>query len=131
MSGKTEQPEGLYRQIEETSHSQTLVLMGDFYYPGIRWRDNRAGHKQSKERFLECVDVNFLLCMTEEPMRRGAMLDFFLTNKEGLVRNVKVKGSLGRSVHEIVEFKNLRASEEGTEQSQNPGLQERLQGPAW
>jgi len=35
-------------------------------------------------------------------------LDLVLTNKEGLVGNVKVKGSLGRSDHEMVEFKILR-----------------------
>jgi len=32
------------------------------------------------------------------------MLDLVLTNKEGLVGNVKVKGSLGFSTHERVEF---------------------------
>ncbi|GAB0184760.1 hypothetical protein GRJ2_000941300 [Grus japonensis] len=42
-------------------------------------------------------------------MRRGAMLDLILTNKEGLVGDVKLKGSLGCSDHEIVEFKILRA----------------------
>jgi len=43
-------------------------------------------------------------------MRRGAMLDLVLTNKERLVGNVKVKGSLGCSDHEMVEFKILRAA---------------------
>ncbi|GAB0205000.1 hypothetical protein GRJ2_002965600 [Grus japonensis] len=37
------------------------------------------------------------------------MLDLVLTNKEGLVDNVKLKGSLGCSGHEMVEFKILRA----------------------
>ena len=37
------------------------------------------------------------------------MLDLVLTNKEGLVGNVKLKGSLGYSDHEVVEFKILRA----------------------
>ncbi|GAB0189068.1 mitochondrial enolase superfamily member 1 [Grus japonensis] len=43
-------------------------------------------------------------------MRRGAILDLVLTNKEGLVRNVKLKGSLGCSDHEMVEFRILRAA---------------------
>jgi len=45
------------------------------------------------------------------PSDRGAhaMLDLVLTNKEGLVGNVEVKGSLGCSDHEMVEFKILRA----------------------
>ncbi|GAB0205107.1 hypothetical protein GRJ2_002976300 [Grus japonensis] len=43
-------------------------------------------------------------------MRRGAMLDLVLTNKEGLVGDVKVKGSLGCSDHEMVEVEILRAA---------------------
>ena len=39
-----------------------------------------------------------------------AMLDFVLTIKEGLMGNVKLKGSLGCSDHEIVDFKILRAA---------------------
>ncbi|GAB0193305.1 hypothetical protein GRJ2_001795800 [Grus japonensis] len=77
--------------------------MGDFNHPDTCWRDNTAGHEKSR-RFLECVDDNFLLQVTEEPRRRGAMLD-----KEVLVGNVKLKGSLGCSDHEMVEFKVLRA----------------------
>ena len=100
--------EALYRQIGAASRSQALVLMGDFSHPDICWRDNTAGHKQSR-RFLECIDDNFLLQVMEEPMRRGAMLDLVLTNKEGLVGNVKLKGSLGCSDHEMVEFKILKA----------------------
>ncbi|GAB0207839.1 mitochondrial enolase superfamily member 1 [Grus japonensis] len=38
------------------------------------------------------------------------MLDLILTNKEGLVGDVKLKGSLGCSDHEMVEFKILRAA---------------------
>ncbi|KAF1487044.1 hypothetical protein FQV17_0000336, partial [Megadyptes antipodes antipodes] len=94
--------EALYRWIGAASRSQALVLMGDFNHPDVCWRDNTAGHKQSG-RFLECVDDNFLIVL--EPMRRGAMLDLVLTNKEGLVGNVKLKGSLGCSDHKLVEFK--------------------------
>ena len=43
-------------------------------------------------------------------MRRGAMLDLVLTKKEGLVGNVKLKGSLGCSDHEMVGFRILRAA---------------------
>jgi len=52
----------------------------------------------------------FLLQVTEETMRRSAMLDLVLTNKEGLVGNVKLKGSLGCSDHEMLELKILRAA---------------------
>lgn len=42
--------------------------------------------------------------MVEEPMRNGVLLDLILTNKEGLVGDVKVGRSLGYSDHEIMEF---------------------------
>ncbi|GAB0209793.1 hypothetical protein GRJ2_003445000 [Grus japonensis] len=101
--------EALYRQIGAASRSQALVLMGDFNHPDICWRGNTAGHKQSR-KFLECTDDNFLLQVTEEPTRRDAMLDLVLTNKEGLVGDVKLKGSLGCSDHEMVELNILRAA---------------------
>ena len=74
---------------------QALVLTGDFNHPDICWRDNTAGHKQSR-RFLERVDDNFLTQVIEVPTRRGALLDLLLTDKEGLV---------GCSDHEMVEFR--------------------------
>ncbi|GAB0178660.1 hypothetical protein GRJ2_000331300 [Grus japonensis] len=101
--------EALYRQIGAASRSQALVLTGDFNNPDICWRDNAAEHKQSR-KFLECVDGNFLLQVIEEPTKRGAMLDLVLTNKEGLVGDVKLKGSLGCSDHKMVEFRILRAA---------------------
>ena len=41
------------------------------------------------------------------------MLDLVLTNKEGLVGNVKLKGSLGCSDHDMVNFKILRTVRRG------------------
>ncbi|KAF4803716.1 hypothetical protein TURU_013821 [Turdus rufiventris] len=82
----------------------------DFYHPSIFWKDNTtAGYKQSKS-LQDYADDNFLLQVIEEPTRRGAMLDLVLTNKKGLVGNVKLKGSLGCSDHEMVEFENFRAA---------------------
>ncbi|GAB0177907.1 mitochondrial enolase superfamily member 1 [Grus japonensis] len=83
--------------------------MGDFSHPDSCWRDNAAEHKQSR-KFLECVNDNFLLQVTEEPTRRGALLDLVLSNKEGLVGDVKLKGSLGCRDHKMVEFRILRAA---------------------
>lgn len=46
----------------------------------------------------------------EKPTRRGAMLGLLLTKMLGLLWNMKLKGSLGCSDHEMVEFKILRAA---------------------
>ena len=47
--------------------------------------------------------------MMEDPTRRDAMLDLVLTNKDGVVWNVTLKGSLDCSDYEMVEFKIIRA----------------------
>ncbi|GAB0209149.1 rapamycin-insensitive companion of mTOR-like [Grus japonensis] len=99
--------EAFYRQLEVASQSQALVVMGDFHHPDICWKGNTARHAQSR-RFLQSIDDNFLTQVVEEPTRRGVLLDLVLTNKEGLVGDVKVGGSLGCSDHEMVEFRILR-----------------------
>lgn len=53
--------------------------------------------------------------MTEEPTSKGAVPNLALTNKEELV-NVKLKGSLGCSDHEEVDFKDLRWILRGSEE---------------
>jgi len=45
--------------------------------------------------------------MVEELTRKGVLLDLVFTNKEGLVTDVMMGGSLGCSSHEMVEFKIL------------------------
>ena len=45
--------------------------------------------------------------MVEEPTRRGVLLTLVLTNRNGLVRDVKAGGSLGCSDLVMVEFKIL------------------------
>jgi len=72
--------EALYRQLGETSYSQALVFMGIFSHPDTCWRENTAGHKQSR-RFLESADDNFFLQVIEDRMRRGAMLDILFSKR--------------------------------------------------
>jgi len=98
--------EAFYRQLKVASQSQALVFMGDFNHPDICWEDHATRHMQSR-RFLQSIDDNFLKQVVEEPTRRGILLDLILTNKEGLVEDVKVGGSLGCSDHEVVKFRIL------------------------
>ncbi|PKU29668.1 hypothetical protein llap_20028 [Limosa lapponica baueri] len=96
--------EAFYSQLKVASQSQALVLVGDFNQPDICWKGYTARHVQSR-RFLQCIDDNFLTQVVEEPTRRVALLDLVLTNKEGLVEDIKVGGSLGCSDHEKREFR--------------------------
>lgn len=62
--------------------------------------------------------------MIEEPTKRSALPDLILTNKEGLIENVKVQGSLGRADYEMVGFRLLRGGSRGKKQDRSAGLQE-------
>lgn len=53
------------------------------------------------------VAWNFLIPVISGT-KRCSLLDLFLTNEEKLVRDVKAKGSLGCSYHELVAFRILR-----------------------
>lgn len=72
--------------------------------------------------------------MIEGPKRRGALLDLVLANKEELVGDAKVKGSLGCSDHEMMLFRILRAGRR-VKSKLTSGLQESrlwpLQRSAW
>jgi len=86
--------------------------MGDFNHPDISWEDHTDMYSQFR-RFLQSIDDNFLMQVVEEPTRKGALLDLVLTNKEGLVEDVKVRGRLGCSDHEMVEFRILCGGSRG------------------
>jgi len=99
--------EAFYRQLQAASQSQALVLMGDFNHPDISWENHTARQAQSR-RFLQSINDKFLMQVVEEPTRKGTLLDLVLTNKKGLVEDVKVRGRLGCSDHETVKFRILR-----------------------
>ncbi|GAB0179400.1 hypothetical protein GRJ2_000405300 [Grus japonensis] len=98
--------EAFYRQLEEALRSLALVLMGDFNRHGTCWKGNTARHTQSP-RFLQSTDDNFLTQVVEESTKGEVLLNLVLTNKGGLVGDVKVGGSLDCSDHEMVEFRIL------------------------
>ncbi|KAK4832412.1 hypothetical protein QYF61_023091 [Mycteria americana] len=76
---------------------------------GLKLHQGRFRLDIRKFYLLKFIDDNFLFQVIEKPMRRDGLLDLILTNKEGPVGNVKIKGNLGCSDHEMVEFRILRA----------------------
>ena len=51
------------------------------------------GHKQAR-RFMECINDNSLIQVTEESRRGSSLLDLILINKEELIWGVKVETTL-------------------------------------
>lgn len=70
---------GPERLEDETLYGQ----IGAFTSPGAHGRASAArisvrGTTQQFKRFLECTNSNFLLQVTGEPTKRGAVLDLVL-----------------------------------------------------
>jgi len=95
--------EVFYKRLAESSLLLPLVLVGDFNLLDICWKYNTVERIQSR-RFLEYVEDNFLTQLVREPTREGASLGLLFTNREGLVGDVVVRGRLGLSAHEMIEF---------------------------
>lgn len=50
------------------------------------------------------VESSFLTQLVREPTREGVLLDLLFVNRGGWVSTVTVRGHLGHSDHEIIEF---------------------------
>lgn len=82
----------VFIQLEEASHLQALVVVGDFNHPHI-WTLGTTGFKQSW-RIQECTSDSFV-AQVKELMAKGAVLDMILKNKEEeLIGNAKVGSAL-------------------------------------
>ncbi|KAK4828724.1 hypothetical protein QYF61_000715 [Mycteria americana] len=60
--------EAIFGSLKQASGQQNLVLMGDFNYPHICWKNNTAAHVSSI-KFLECVEDCFLIQMSDMSTR--------------------------------------------------------------
>ncbi|KAK4832290.1 hypothetical protein QYF61_021689 [Mycteria americana] len=87
--------EAIFGSVKQDSGQQNLVLMGDFSYPDICWKNNTAAH-MSSIKFLECVEDFLLIQMLNVPTRNEALLDLLLTNQENLLYNISVSGKGSR-----------------------------------
>ncbi|GAB0210376.1 hypothetical protein GRJ2_003503400 [Grus japonensis] len=58
----------IFGSLKQASGQQNLVLMGDFNYPDICWKNITAAHTSSIE-FLECVEDCFPIQILDMPTR--------------------------------------------------------------
>ena len=118
LPDQEEQVEGaLYRQMGASCCGALVHFLG-FFHSSVCCRDSTAGHAPSRMS-LKRTYGSFLTQAIEEPKRRVALLDLILTRKEGLVGNVKIKGTLGCSGHGIVELRSMKG---GKRQAHTFGL---------
>ncbi|KAJ7416726.1 hypothetical protein WISP_69169 [Willisornis vidua] len=101
-----------YKQLVDVFRSPALVLSGDFNVSDVCWELNTVEKRHSR-RLLEYMENSFLSRLLREATRGGAALDLLFRNREGLLRDVVVRGHLGQSDHEIIEFSILSETRRG------------------
>ena len=79
----------VFGSLKQASGQQNLVLMGDFNYPDICWKNSRAAHMSPIE-FLQCTEDCFLIHVLDVPTRNDVLLDLLLINQENLLCNISV-----------------------------------------
>lgn len=77
--------------LKEAPHSQGLILLGDFKYLDICWKNRMVRSRQSR-KLLECIEDNFLNQVIDSSTRRGAILEFMVTKTSELIRDFEIGG---------------------------------------
>lgn len=80
LNQEEEGDEAFFRQQEETSQLQHLVLMGDFSHVDSCRMSDMTGYEQSRT-FLGCVNDNVLIQVLYELTRGDFLLDLSMLKK--------------------------------------------------
>jgi len=70
--------EAFLLQLQEASHLQVLILLGDFNHPNICWKSSTVSCRQST-RILQCIEANLLSQVIDCPARGDVILDLLVT----------------------------------------------------
>lgn len=89
------------RKIMDKISKEVVVIMGDFNFSGINW-DNMDGSNIRENKFIECVQDNFLTQHVQQATRGHNVLDLVITSEENLIENLEVKEPFGTSDHCII-----------------------------
>ena len=79
------------------------ILFGDFNLPDIDWARGTAGSRG--QGFYEATCERFMeQHVTDSTHISGNTLDLVLSDREGVIKTVKMEGRIGKSDHEIISF---------------------------
>ena len=106
----------LREMIKEASKHQKILIVGDFNYPKINWKDFEVNAtKYSQEmQFFDCLDNGFLTQHVHEPTRfRGkdkpSTLDLIITEngQTQITGSLNINAPLGAGDHAVLTFNYL------------------------
>ena len=103
--------ESLMRNVSQMDKEYLRILiMGDFNYPKINWKQWTSSGEKDAEAFLECIRDSYLYQHVTEFTRtrennEHSTLDLIFTNEEGMVDVTRITSPLGHSDHCVITFK--------------------------
>ena len=99
---KIEEDERLF-DIIKTISSETVLIMGDFNFPSIKW-DLQSASDSNSAKFLDCVDDCFLWQHVDVATRGENILDLVLSSEQNLVESLTVGEPFGNSDHCVIRW---------------------------
>ncbi|KAA0202871.1 hypothetical protein HAZT_HAZT008581 [Hyalella azteca] len=105
-TGKQQRTELYPSKSVSVQKDRDLLILGDFNYPDIDWKVDRActGPNNPAAVFLETVKDSYLLQHQTEPIRfrqgqKANLIDLVLSNRENMVDDIQTVSGLGKSDH--------------------------------
>ena len=81
-----------YLDSIEDCISYNILLLGDFNFPEISWKDKKAPTESGKN-LLRLLEKYFLSQMVSEPTRENSILDLVITNNSNLIAHISIENS--------------------------------------
>lgn len=94
------------KNLKEGLDLNSLFIKVNSNHTDICWNGDVSGCKEST-RFMDSIRDNFLTQAVKMQGGYAFLAQWLLSNKKELIENVVVKGNLGRTEQETVEFKIL------------------------
>ncbi|KAJ7408303.1 hypothetical protein BTVI_60226 [Pitangus sulphuratus] len=108
-----------FEELRDAPKSTALVLMGDFNFPEISWKNHTLGIPWAR-RFLKKLDDDFMEQVLRESTQKDALLDLLLVNRVDLE---KYQQNLN-SGHEESRLRDAQELNDRPRGSQRPELED-------
>jgi len=95
-----EEEEALMKQIINLTSKKDSIVMGDFNYLDINWETHSAGSTKSR-KFIDRLEEGYLSQAIREGTRGNNTLDLILTNRDEMLDEIQVLGTVGGSDHQL------------------------------
>ena len=95
-----ENDDKLYEALDELNSVPSLVIIGDFNYPGINWSEHTAD--PDSQRLLDWVLDKGFTQHIDYPTRERNTLDLILTSEPDMLDESEIFGRLGDSDHDMI-----------------------------